>query len=119
MHQTLCAEFFIWEEILSLLILSVCPLNVQPEKCNKVVTNYAYIDPPEAWLISHLFSLKPKANQFPSEAVFQSAFLIYIIITLFYSVETLPCWRIHKAAPQNMTFSTSLSIFVPERNALA
>lgn len=118
MHQPLCAEFLFWEEVLSLLILATCPLNVWPKKCHKVVKNYICIDQPEASLMSHLFSLKPKANQFPSEALSnQRLSIIYIIIRLFSSVATLPrvsCWRIHKAAPQNMTFSTFIYIFVPE-----
>lgn len=109
MHQPLCAELLIWEEISSVLILSTCPLNVWPEKCHKVVKNYVCIDQPEASLKSRLFSLKTKANQLPSEAVSnQCLSLIYILITLFSSVATLPkvsCWRIHKAAPQNVTFS--------------
>lgn len=120
MHQPLCAGLLIWEEISSLLILSMCPLNVWPEKCHKVVKNYVCIDQPEASLTSHLFSLKTKANQLPSEVSNQCLSLICIPITLFSSVATLPkasCWRIHKAAPQNVTFFTSVYILVPGRNA--
>lgn len=84
-------------------------LNVWLEKCHKVVKIYVCTDQPEASLISHLFSLKTKANRFPSEAVSnQGLSIIYIIIVLFSSAATLPkasCWRIHKAAPENTTFS--------------